>query len=201
MEAKAPPQSRLPTPRRKRPQWLLFSLGTCIFACVVTVIGIRLLTPRYSFLLDGSTAFQIGEPAPELSYPDLDGNEVSLEQWKGHVILLNFWSVTCKPCRAELPHLQTFHEELYGQGLRIITVCQTASEKEIRKLIEREGWTFTVLHDANSSSWLKYGVSAIPYTVLIDREGIVRDTIMGYSPEGIQPLRQSILELLEEPHE
>ncbi len=142
--------------------------------------------------------FKMGEEAPDLVLEDIEGRKISLREHRGRVVLLNFWAIWCKPCLWELPHLQEIHEEFKDEGLVVLTVCQEPRGRgPVKALIEKEGYTFTVLVDSKLTSF-RYGIRGIPRTFLIDKKGIVRYDHLGYGPGMKIALINKIKRLLEE---
>lgn len=169
---------------------ILVSVMTgCVLLTLCGANGTLLLTltshardlPRLtSFPSATSTNFSIGQAAPTLTLPDLNGQPVVLSGHQDQVMLLAFWATWCTPCLAELDHLQTLYEAQLP-GLEIVTVCQEAHDADsIRAFVRERGWDFLVLHDSELTTVRHYQVGAVPRTLLIDREGVVRYDHLGY---------------------
>jgi peroxiredoxin len=116
----------------------------------------------------------IGEPAPEFTLPDLDGAPVSLDDYRGSPVLLNFFATWCAPCRLEMPHLQAAYEEHAAEGLVVLAIDLQESPELVRGYMDELGLTFPAVLDSDSVvSLSKYRVGTLPTSVLIDREGEV----------------------------
>lgn len=120
----------------------------------------------------------VGQRAPDFTLQSLDGPAASLADYRGYVILLDFWQSTCPPCRTTMPHLEALREKYAEGGLVVITVNLDTSDAAARAFLEENGFDdFIVLRgdpaDAAAVRAL-YGVDQIPYTFVIDRQGIVR---------------------------
>lgn len=125
-----------------------------------------------------TTGVDVGQLAPTFTLKALDGPEVSLEDYRGHLVLLDFWRSTCAPCRMTMPHLESLRAEFADDGLVVVTVNLDISEAEARAFLTENGFeAFIVLRgtlsDAQAVRAL-YEVETIPETFLIDRQGIVR---------------------------
>jgi thiol-disulfide isomerase/thioredoxin len=149
-------------------------------------------------LLDGRPEEMVGQPAPELTLTRLSGASVSLADFSGQVVLVNMWATWCGPCRSELPHIQDLHERYGPDGLIVLAINVGETEERIWQYITEEGYTFRVLVDPQSQSMRAFRTSGIPTTVLIDREGIVRQVQVGYAPGAVRGLEQQVQALLAE---
>jgi thiol-disulfide isomerase/thioredoxin len=136
-------------------------------------------------------ALEVGKPAPQFSLPDLDGKQISLEQYKGKVVLLDFWATWCGPCRMTMPVLEKLRKE-YADSLVLLAINLQEPRDEVRNYMQQQGLKSHVLLDEKGSLGEVYGTEAIPMQVLIDKEGIVREVKTGFSPRLEQQLRQRI---------
>lgn len=127
-----------------------------------------------------------GDEAVNFSLKDLQGNDHVLSDYRGKVVILNFWASWCPPCRAEMADLQRFHKKYRDTDvvLLAINIGEEMSERDLNKKIqkdkdiiskyfEQEGLDLTVLLDTFQDVTLNYRVSAIPTTYIIDKEGII----------------------------
>ena len=136
------------------------------------------LAREYQIKLDPTIAW-IGKAAPEFSAKDLDGNPISLKDYRGKIVLLDFWAVWCGPCVGEMPNVKKVYEEYHDRDFDIIGISLDTSEEKLRSFIrDREipwrqifsgkGWDSPVSR--------MYGIRAIPAPWLIDRDGRVIST-------------------------
>jgi peroxiredoxin len=136
------------------------------------------LSVREAFSLDAAP--QIGKLAPEFSLNDVNGKKVSLSDYKGKVIIINFWATFCGPCKEEMPSLNNLFLAYKGDGLVVLAISTDDSEKPVRSFIREKAVAFTVLMDKDQDVYFdQYGVLGLPTSFLIDREGIIRDKIRG----------------------
>ncbi len=119
-----------------------------------------------------TVGIEVGQRAPNFSLADLDGVDHSLEQYKGKVIMLNFWSITCPPCVEEMPHMQKAYEKLKDQGFQIIAINLDNDLEKVEEFLNEKGIDFLVLK-GDSAVPRKYMVRFIPKTLFIDTEGII----------------------------
>lgn len=109
--------------------------------------------------------------APIFSVKNLDSNQVSLSSLKGKVVFLNFWATWCPPCRTEMPSMERLSAELDKNRFTIMAVSQGEAPQKVKTFIETNGFTFPIYTDENNVTARLYGISAIPTTIIIDREG------------------------------
>jgi cytochrome c biogenesis protein CcmG, thiol:disulfide interchange protein DsbE len=130
---------------------------------------------------DAQAASGIGAPAPTYEAPTMDGEMVSLDDFRGQVLLLNMWATWCPPCRWEMPHLQSLHEELGDRGLAVVGVSVDAAsaERQVRQFLDELGIDFLILRDPQERGHRLFGGYGLPMTVVIDGEGVLRWRHMG----------------------
>jgi len=108
---------------------------------------------------------------PNISFRELDGTPVSLEDYRGSVVLLNFWASWCPPCRAEMPSMGRLAEELKGGDFIMIPINVQEPPALVRAFIEEYEVDFPVYLDEQAEAARAMGVNGLPTTVLIDRNG------------------------------
>ena len=134
--------------------------------------------------------------APDFTLKDLKGNQVTLKNFKGRVVFLNFWATWCPPCRREMPSMERLYKQLKDRGLVILAVDMQESEKLVKAFISEFSLSFPALLDLNGDISSLYGIRGLPTTYIIDREGMIIGKAVGpidwSSQESIQ-LFQSLL--------
>jgi thiol-disulfide isomerase/thioredoxin len=159
----------------------------------------------------------VGEKAPELVVDNWIGiDSLSLEQLRGHVVLLDFWAPWCGPCRTMLPFLKNLYERYYDKGLEIIGVTRyygffnqmgkniknlkpSQELKWIKKFRTRYQVPYPYAVASMTSGQLNslaYGVSGIPHTILIDRNGHVRMYSIGFDESKKSKIATGVMELI-----
>lgn len=116
--------------------------------------------------------------APEVELRTLGGEPVNLTSLRGRVVLLNFWATWCLPCRAEIPELNVMHRDLEQQGLSIVGVSLDDTADEVKGFQNDIKQEYTTLLGSNDVR-TKFGVVPLPTTFIIDREGRIRQKIIG----------------------
>jgi len=126
-------------------------------------------------------AAQVNRPAPDFTLPSLNGGDVRLSDYRGKIVLVNFWYTNCAPCREETPALQAIFQKLAEQGLQIIGVNVRGNERkgpdgdeDIRKFTTANGVTYPIALDTDGQADRDYRVYTLPTSFVIDRSGNVR---------------------------
>ena len=118
----------------------------------------------------------VGKPAPDFQVTDLKGEELSLEKFRGQVVLVDFWATWCGPCIAEIPNVKRTYEKYKDQKFQIIGISLDESKTPLETYIKKEGLAWDHYWDQNQKIMTQYGVRGIPSTFLIDGEGVIRKT-------------------------
>jgi peroxiredoxin len=136
--------------------------------------------------------------APDFTIPDLEGKDVSLSDFRGKVVLLNFWATTCGPCKAEMPSLHDIYNEFKNRGLVVLAISVEAQEKPVRVFISEKKYSFPVLLDKEREVYFDtYALLGLPVTIIVDRKGEMVDRIIGERQWNKSPMRDRIIRLLE----
>ena len=123
---------------------------------------------------------QAPRSAPQVVLKDLQGRTVRLTDFKGKVVLLNFWATWCPPCRAEIPELIKWQREYGSKGLQIIGVTYPpTNRRRVRRFLRASKITYPVLLGDRKTKALFDAGETLPFSVVIDREGKVRENIEG----------------------
>lgn len=120
------------------------------------------------------------EPAPTVSLKDLSGKTVDLSDFKGKVVLLNFWAVWCVPCAAEIPELVKWQQQYESDGLQIIGVTYPPTNKvKVRAFARKMKINYPVLFGSKKTKDLFDSSENLPYSVILDRDGNIKERIEG----------------------
>ena len=127
-----------------------------------------------------SLKVEVGEPAPDFTLETPSGELVSLSDFRGQVVVLNFWATWCTPCRAEMPEFQALWAEHEVAGdLMVLAVNLQESKAQVDGFVEDFGLTFPVVLDASGEVLDKYGLPGLPGTFFIDADGVLRSRVLG----------------------
>lgn len=137
-------------------------------------------------------------PAPSFTLPVRGGGDVSLDQLKGQVVMLNFWASWCGPCRQEMPLLEQMHKRYAPLGFTLLGVNVEASSEDAEHWLAQTPVSFPILFDRENKVSKLYDVNAMPSTVFIDRSGKVRYLHRGYKPGDEGDYLNQIRALLKE---
>ncbi|MBK9307717.1 MAG: TlpA family protein disulfide reductase [Nitrospira sp.] len=127
----------------------------------------------------GSRVPAVGTAAEDFQLTDLAGQQQSLSQYRGKVVLVNFWATWCKPCTTEMPAMQAMYDKLQDKGFVVLAVNELEDEAKVREHIQQHGHTFPVLLDRDNKVANQFGVFGLPVSVFIDEKGVVREYIKG----------------------
>ena len=121
----------------------------------------------------------VGKPAPDFQVKNIKGEELSLKDFRGQVVFLDFWATWCGPCIAEMPKVKKTYEKYKDQKFEIIGISLDRSQPPLDAYVEKEGLTWHHYWDENRKIRNLYEVKAIPTAFLIDGEGIIRKASLG----------------------
>lgn len=118
---------------------------------------------------------QLAKPlsAPDFALPDMDGKAHTLKQYRGKVVLVNFWGTWCPPCIREMPSLEKLYQKLKGEPFAMLAINQWEDEERVFEFMGQLKTipTFSILFDADSKISAAYGVQGLPSSFIIDKQG------------------------------
>jgi len=137
----------------------------------------------------GSRPPRVGSAAKDFSVQDSD-RKVSLDQFRGQVVVLNFWATWCPPCVEELPSMMNMQDRMRGRGVVVLGVSIDVDQDAYHRFLKRRGVNFLTVRDPDQKVAAMYGTSGWPETYIIDRQGVMRRKFVGpvdwNSPEVLQ---------------
>ncbi len=154
------------------------------------------LTGFFLFVSQFAVAYAEGDSAPDFTLKDMSGNDVSLSSFKGKPVLLNFWATWCPYCRKERAHLNTLYKDYKDKGLIIVSVSTDSSVNDVKRFLVNTPSDFIVLSDSERKVASLYNVGGLPTSVLISREGIIKNQLIGFQEWTSSSSRQLIDKLL-----
>jgi peroxiredoxin len=123
-----------------------------------------------------------GRAAPDFALKSSTGENLRLSEYRGDVVMINFWATWCGPCRQEMPLLDELYTRYQRVGFNLLGVNIDDDSRRAMQMIDELGVSFPVLFDSKKEVSKLYEVEAMPVTVLVDREGMVRHVHHGYKP-------------------
>ena len=172
-------------------------VGTIGLSAILIGVGLC-----YSLKGDGSTnktqrgtGLSIGSRAPDFALNDPQGKTNRLSDYKGKVVLIDFWATWCAPCQKELPLIQRIYDRYKDEGLVVLTISVDRQQSIVSSYMWENGYTFPVLL-ADSEVQLAYKVRGIPALFLLDRKGSVRFYQRGFKPRLEEKISGTISKLL-----
>ena len=140
----------------------------------------------------------VGKPAPNFDTVDLNGEVWSLSKLKGKVVFVNFWATWCAPCREEMPSMQRLYSKLPKDNFKMLALFNNDKPELVKNFVSKLGLTFPILSDEYNFAGPKYGLTGVPETFIIDKQGIIREKFIGPaewdSPENVNMLMKYINE-------
>ena len=139
-----------------------------------------------------------GQPAPDFALKSSTGENLRLSEYRGDVVMINFWATWCGPCRQEMPLLDELYNRYERVGFNLLGVNIDDDSNKAMDMIRELGVDFPVLFDSSKKVSKMYDVDAMPVTVLVDREGNVRFVHQGYKPGYEEKYLDQVRSLLRE---
>lgn len=137
--------------------------------------------------------------APDFTLRSIKKKMVTLSDYRGKVVLINFWATWCQPCQAEMPHLQAIYDEFHEKGFEVLSISidESRDSSKVKPLIRRGKYTFPVLLDKQTKVIPLYNPDqTLPYNVLVDKEGKMVWTKLSYAPGEEKLIREKVMEEL-----
>ena len=137
-----------------------------------------------------------GGAAPPLALRDLDGRGHSLQDYRGKVVLVNFWATWCEPCREEMPSMNRLRASLAGRPFAVLAVNLAEPDSRIRRFMEKVPMDFAVLLDRDTSVAKAWRARILPASYLVGPDGRIRYSVLGEIDWSHEAVRKLIVEIL-----
>jgi thiol-disulfide isomerase/thioredoxin len=165
---------------------LIFTVAVIAFAGGLSVRG---LLPA----LLARTSQENQSLLPEFSLPDLSGKQRNIKEWQGKVLVINFWATWCPPCLKEMPEFEAIHAEYAKKGLQVIGIALDDAEP-VKEFITGKKITYPILMGEDQGTKIAHDlgniVNTVPFTVIINKKGLVVKRQMG------ELTREQLLEIV-----
>lgn len=148
------------------------------------VLVLTLLASAAFFAVPAAQALEIGAKVPSFTLQDMKGKKVSLDDFKGQIVILNFWATWCPPCRQEMPEFNKMDAELKKSGEAVLlainlTDGRRETKAKVSQFMASNKYDFRVLLDPEGEAADIFSIRGIPTTAVIDRDGVLREQIVG----------------------
>jgi peroxiredoxin len=153
---------------------LIFLIGCSL----LVIILLRLNKSPSTFSLPATLSD--GKPAPDFSLPGLDGKQINLSDYRGKVVLVNIWATWCLPCVEEMPSMQKLYNEFKGNDFEILAISiDTLGLKVVAPFMKNHKLTFPALLDPQGTVKSTYGITGVPESFIIGKDGTLVKKIIG----------------------
>ncbi len=152
-----------------------------ILALAVFVVIIAIAAGAYFFWQSRKAPpVDINSEAPGFTLPLMNGGEVSLSDYRGKVVVLNIWATWCNPCREEMPSMEQLYQNMKGKPFEILAASiDTRGSTDVEPFVKKLNLTFPILLDSDKKVNNMYQATGVPESFIIDKNGVVRDHILG----------------------
>ena len=140
-------------------------------------------------------AATVSVEAPDFTLKSRDGDNLRLSEERGNIVIVNFWASWCGPCREELPEFEALYQNYADMGVTVYAVNVDDQSEKANKLLEDISVSFPVLYDPDGEVSELYDVSAMPTTVMIDRDGVARLMHKGYKSGDEAKYEEALLNI------
>ncbi len=160
------------------------TLGAALAACLLALSPVSAEVTR--------------APAPDFTLKSRSGENLRLSEFRGEVVMINFWASWCAPCRQEMPLLEELYTRYRPLGFTILAVNVEEDPAKAKAMLKEIPVSFPVLFDTQSKVSRLYNVAAMPSTVLVDRDGNIRHLHLGYKPGYEKTYQEQVRALIRE---
>ena len=151
-------------------------------------------------LLNGPTVTAehelVGQPAAQFTLSSISGKKVSLKQFRGKIVVLNFWATWCGPCKKELPEFVRMRRKYKDRQVEILTINVDSNIENARRFLRKNKLKLKTLWDGHKKVAQKYDVQAMPSTYVIDQNGVIRSVHKGFTPNEFRKIQMTTAKLL-----
>jgi peroxiredoxin len=140
----------------------------------------------------------VGKPAPDFTLVDRKGNSWTLSELKGQVVFINFWATWCPPCREEMPSMQNLYTKQPKDTFKMLAVLNKDDPVLADAFAAKFNITMPILDDQNNTVGKEYGLTGLPETFIVDKQGVLREKIIGPAQWGSAKIRHMLSRYINE---
>jgi cytochrome c biogenesis protein CcmG/thiol:disulfide interchange protein DsbE len=182
----------------RRRRFVIFGVVALVNVGLLLLLGSQLLTPTQQSKSNAASSPLIGHPAPDFTLAELSTHPapaptIHLASLKGMPVILNFWASWCDPCQHEAPLLQATWQQVQHQGIVLLGIDFQDTQSDGLKFLHTYGITYLNVVDSTGATAINYGVSGVPETFFLNRQGVIVSKVIG---ELTEQTIQSNLRLL-----
>lgn len=152
-----------------------------------------------TFLSQVASALEVGQAAPSFQLPAWKGDIMSLQQYQGKVILLDFWASWCGPCRQSFPLFNQLYKDLKEKDFVILAVNIDEDQKDALKFLEEVPVDFAIGFDPKGKTPESYGLKGMPTSFVIGKNGKIAKVIEGFTPTELVEIKKEVIKQLNTP--
>jgi peroxiredoxin len=164
--------------KNKYSQWIIWSV------VLIGVVSTFYIVNGSSAPHQSSDSPTMNVAAPQFTLTDIGGRPVSLSNYRGKVVILDFWAPWCPPCRREIPDFIVLQNQYASQGLQVIGIGLD-QPNNVASFVQQQGINYPVVVGDDAISSLYGGVSGIPTTFIIDKQGNIKNRFVGFTSKGV----------------
>lgn len=140
-------------------------------------------------------SLRVGDTIPKSAASDLRGSKVAIpDDFKGQAVVIRFWADWCKSCEREMPEMDELYKKYRDKGFAVLAINAGQQKDVVEAFVSRLDISYSVFVDANLNIAKQYGVTGLPTTFLVDRNGVIRDKVLGeVDKETFEKLIRNIL--------
>ncbi len=177
-----------------------YSLKTLVIPFVLILLGLFFYTSAPDRLSDNSlNSLKTKLVAPEFVLPDINGKLYALSDYRGKIVVVNFWASWCPPCVAEMPSLQKAADQLAPHNISVLGIGVGESRESVRRFLRSTPVHFPLLLDSGSDVMDKWAAPSLPTTIVINQEGKMALLALGERDWGDAKILQQIISLQQTP--
>lgn len=159
------------------------------FMTLAAIVSLSVL-PAIGAMTGGNHA------APKFDVANIEGGRISLDDYKGRVVYVDFWASWCGPCRKSFPFMQELQQEYDDEGLTVIAINMDQNSDDAHRFLEENPAAFLIGRDPAGRVAKQFGVMTMPSSFIVDRDGMIQEVHMGFKPSTKKKITSKIGELL-----